>query len=235
MTTVIVKAMARNHQVNINPFIDDFSSICHGTYEDAMAQFLFLLEEIPKWGFEVNHEKVVRPAVRTMVLGFYVDTRLCQIEFDTAKLTELTYLVTVALPPVMTVRQLAKIVGKMMNLGFGSKLYSTSQFLLLIFDVVARMPIGCFLPTAVGLVAVATSDLDWRSWGKPVRMTEDLREELMFVLTHLPSWNGVPLRKPNQIHYFRKDPSIITPSTVHFVGDAGQEAAAVYSASHRNK
>ena len=125
VTKVIVKALARNHQVNINPFIDDFSSICHGTYEDAMSQFLFLLEEIPKWGFEVNHEKVVPPAVRTMVLGFYVDTRLCQIEFDTAKLTELTYLVTVALPPVMTARQLAKIIGKMMNLGFGSKLHPT--------------------------------------------------------------------------------------------------------------
>ena len=104
-----------------------------------------------------------------------------------------------------------------------------------IFNVVARMPMGCFLPTAVGLVAAATADLDWRSWGKPVRMTEDLREELMFVLTHLPSWNGAPLRRPNRIHYFRKDPSIITPSTVHFVGDAGQEAAAIYSASHRNK
>lgn len=104
-----------------------------------------------------------------------------------------------------------------------------------IFNVVARMPIGCFLPTAVGLVAAATADLDWRSWGKPVRMTEDLKEELMFVLTHLPSWNGVPLRRPNRIHYFRKDPSIVTPSTIHFVGDAGKEAAAIYSASHRNK
>ena len=125
VTKVIVKALSRNHGVNINPFIDDFSSICHGTYEDAMSQFLFLLKEIPKWGFEVNHEKVVPPAVRTMVLGFYVDTRLCQIEFDTAKLTELTYLVTIALPPVMTVRHLAKIIGKMMNLGFGSKLHPT--------------------------------------------------------------------------------------------------------------
>ena len=76
-------------------------------------------------------------------------------------------------------------------------------------------------------VTVSDSDKPW--------MTEDLREELMFVLTHLPSWNGAPLRRPNRIHYFRKDPSIITPSTVHFVGDAGQEAAAIYSASHRNK
>ena len=113
--------------MNINPFIDDFSSICHGTYEDAMSQFLFLSKEIPRWGFEVNHDKVVPPAVRTMILGFYVDTRLCQIEFDTAKLTELTYLVTVALPPVMTVRQLAKIVGKMMSLGYGSKLHPNFQ------------------------------------------------------------------------------------------------------------
>ena len=112
VTDVLVNFFKKTHQICINPFIDDFSHVCHDVLEEAMKQFEFARKEIRKWGFVVSEGKIVMPAKKNVILGFEVDTEAMVIRFDEAKWSELRFLVEDALQERVQARYLAKIIGK---------------------------------------------------------------------------------------------------------------------------
>ena len=211
-TSVVVKHFKNTLNIRINPFIDDFSHICSQNEIRATEEYQKIILELPKWGFVVSEEKLVPPAQRNLILGYFLDTRAMTISFDERKLKELEFLIFRAIEPVIRVRYLAKLIGKLYSLGVASK-----------------VPVAPFLPRSISLVAAVTESQDWRDWQIPVTITEDIYEELVFLVKALPKWNGVPMHKPYRLHFFHQDPSIVQGDVQHYVGDAGREACAVFA------
>ena len=211
-TNVVVRHFKKALNILINPFIDDFSHICHHDENKAKEEYFKIVEEIPKWGFVVSVQKLVPPAQRNLILGYYLDTRSMTISFDERKLKELEFLIFSAIEPVIKVRYLAKLIGKLYSLGFASK-----------------VPVAPFLPRSISLVAAATENQDWRDWQTMITITKEVYEELVFLVRSLPKWNGVPMHKPYKLHFFHQDPAIIQGDVQHYVGDAGREACAVFA------
>ena len=178
----------------------------------AREEYQKIIAEIPKWGFVVSVDKLVPPAKQNLILGYYLNTETMTISFDERKLKELEFLIFSAIEPVIQVRYLAKLIGKLYSLGFAS-----------------RVPVAPFLPKSISLVAAATESQDWRDWQTMITITEDIYEELVFLVKALPKWNGVPMHKPYKLHFFHQDPSIIQGDVQHYVGDASREACAVFA------
>lgn len=217
-TSVVVKYFKKVLDIQINPFIDDFSHICHKSEREAREEFEKIISEIPKWGFVVSEEKLVPPARRNLILGYYLDTSSLTISFDIRKLKELEFLIFKAMEAVIRVRYLAKVIGKLYSLGYAS-----------------RVPVAPFLPRSISLVAAATESQDWRDWQTPVTITKEIYEELSYLVKALPEWNGVPMHKPYRIHFFHQDPSILSENVQHYIGDAGREACAVFAVNRSHK
>ena len=217
-TEVIVKMFLRVHKMIINPFIDDFSHICHGEEEEAIAQFSIAKEEIRSWGFVISEEKVVKPARQNVILGYLIDTTTMTIKFDVCKLDELRFLIMEAIQPKVEARYLAKIVGKIMALGYASK-----------------VPVASFLPRSIAAIAETTEEGDWKAWRKELVVTKQIHEELVFVLNNLSSWNGQDVKKPMRIHFFTSENPIAEKPFEPFIGDASKEAAAFFSIRNPHK
>ena len=211
-TNVIVKYFKRSLDIRINPFIDDFSHICHHNETQALKEYHEIIIELPRWGFVVSEQKLVPPAQKNLILGYFLDTRAMTISFDERKLKELEFLIFSAIEPIIRVRYLAKLIGKLYSLGFAS-----------------RVPVAPFLPRSISLVAAATESQHWRDWLTPVTITEEIYNELVFLVKALPEWNGVPMHKPYRLHFFHQDPSIVQGNVQHYIGDAGREACAVFA------
>ena len=217
-TEVIVKAFLRMYKIIINPFIDDFSHIAHSDEEEALRQFQLAKKEIAAWGFVVSEEKVVKPSRRNVILGYEIDTVAMTIRFDEAKWDELRFLVEDALQPKVQARHLAKVVGKMMALGYAS-----------------RVPIASFLPRTIAAIAATTSEGDWKSWRKEMVVTGQMYEELLFIVHNIKNWNGQDLKKPMHIHFFSSTNPVAEKPFEPFIGDASQEACAFFSIRNPHK
>ena len=217
-TDVIVAWFRKLHSIILNPFIDDFSHVCHGSLEQAQEEFVFAQEELSTWGFIVSKEKLVPPATKNMVLGYEVDTEMMTIRFDENKWHELRFLVEDAIQPFIQARHLARIVGKFVSMGYGCK-----------------VPVTCFLPRAIAAIAVVTEENDWRSWNNLVNIDQQMYSELLFLLHNIKKWNGTNLKKPYKIHFYTSDLPVAETTFQPFVGDASLEAAAIYSIRNPRK
>ena len=217
-TEVLVTYCRRTLDILINPFIDDFSHIAHAALEEAMRQFQVARKEIREWGFVISEEKIVAPAKENKILGFVVNTEQMTVKFDEDKLEEVRFLVEDAMQPRVPAKYLAKVVGKYMSMGYASKI-----------------PVACFLPRTIKAIATVTEEGDWRAWRREVEITAEIFEELLYVLRNIKSWNGVDIKKPVKMHYFSSECPIAETEFQAFIGDASQEAAAVYSLANPHK
>lgn len=217
-TDVMVKYFRKTHSIMLNPFIDDFSHLCHGTLEEAVRQFNFAKEEIGKWGFIVSEGKLVPPARKNMILGYEIDTIAMVMKFDENKWDEVNFLLVDALQPKVPVRYLARIVGKLFSMGYATKI-----------------PVSSFMPLAISTIARATVDGDWRSWNNEIEITQDIYDELLFLLNNIKSWNGVDLKKPFRIHFYDSENPVSHTTFDPYIGDASKEAAAMYSIKNPRK
>ena len=212
VTNVAVKDIKRAHSIHLNPFIDDFSHLCHGPEAQAKEEFALAKKLIPQWGFEISIDKLVEPKQENMILGYILNTKSLKIFFDQAKLKELEFLLYTAIQPVIRVRYLAKLIGKLYALGYAS-----------------RVPVSAFLPRSIKAVAEVTRNQDWRAWRKLVTITPAIHEELVFLLKQLPKWNGVKMKKPYKIHFYESDRMFEEEEMDAWVGDSSAEATAVYN------
>ena len=217
-TDVVVKHFRKVHAITINPFIDDFSHIAHSALEEAMRQFSLAKEELSKWGFVVSEQKIVSPARRNMILGYYIDTEAMEIKFDENKWHEIRFLVEDAIQPTVQARYLAKIIGKLFSLGYATKI-----------------PIACFVPKTIATIARETEEGDWRSWRKEVEVTSEMHNEMLYLLHNIRGWNGTPVKKPYRIHFYTSVTPISDSEFQPFIGDSSAEAAAFYSIRNPRK
>ena len=127
--------------------------MCHGDLEQAMREFDFAQTELETWGFVISKEKLVMPNTQNTILGYTVDTTLMRVSFDENKFEELRFLIEDAIQPSVRARDLARIIGKFVSMGYG-----------------VRVPITCFIPRAIAAVAAVTDEDDWRSWDNMVEV-----------------------------------------------------------------
>ena len=218
VTDVLVKHFRQMHKICLNPFIDDFSHVCHDVIEEARRQFEFARKEIRRWGFVVSEGKIVMPATKNTILGFEVDTEAMVIRFDEAKWTELRFLVEDALQERVQAKYLAKIIGKFFSMGYAT-----------------RVPISCFIPSAVAEVARVTEEGTWKCWFNEVVISQQMYSELLFLLHNIKRWNGVDLKKPVKLHFYNSINPVTEYAFEPYIGDASAEAAAIYSIRNPRK
>ena len=92
-----------------------------------------------------------------------------------------------------------------------------------------RIPIACFIPSAVAEVARVTKEGTWKCWYNEVVISQRMYNELLFLLHNIKSWNGVDIKKPIKLHFYNSVNPITEYAFEPYVGDASSEAAAVYS------
>ena len=199
-------------------YMFSFSHICHNTLEEALRQFHLAKEELVAWGFTISEAKLVMPGKKNMILGYEVDTHNMILKFDVAKFDEVKFLIEDALQPFVQAKHLARIVGKLMSLGYA-----------------CSVPVACFMPRAIAAIAVTTIDGDWRSWRKEIEVTREMHEELLFLLNNIRNWNGVAVKKPMAMHFYHSTNPIAEETFQPFIGDASQEAAAFFSIRNPHK
>ena len=192
--------------------------MCHGDLEQAMREFDFAQTELETWGFVISKEKLVMPNTQNTILGYTVDTTLMRVSFDENKFEELRFLIEDAIQPSVRARDLARIIGKFVSMGYG-----------------VRVPITCFIPRAIAAVAAVTDEDDWRSWDNMVEVDGRMYEELLFLLHNIRNWNGTDLKKPYKIHFYSSENPVAETTFQPFIGDASQEAAAIYSIRNPKK
>ena len=98
-----------------------------------------------------------------------------------------------------------------------------------------KIPISCFIPSAVAEVARVTEEGTWQSWYNEVEISPRMYEELLFLLHNIRNWNGADLKRPLKLHFYNSPNPVAETNFDPYVGDASAEAAAVYSIRNPRK
>ena len=218
VTNVVVKSLHQTVKSRVWPFIDDFPIITQGTYGHALEDFTYVRYDLPKWGFKISEPKVVYPKRENVVLGFLVNTENMTFKFDESKMKELSFLVYEALEPRMKAKYLARIVGKVLSMGFATKI-----------------PVHAFLSSSINLLARETRSGKWYEWHKRIVISPDIVQELRYLVENLKAWNGVPIHKPYKIDFFFSNEDVQDPEVEVWAGDSSGDACGIFEVRRRFK
>ena len=207
----ILRYISRKVGIDIWAYVDDFLSQVSCDKVRADQQFDLAIAILRLHGFDINNKKVRRPDTTQKFLGFVLDTGNMTMSLDSNKLKELHRLLKVLPQGKHQIRIIAKICGKLLNLGRAS-----------------RVPIAPFLTeSAAFMMNVVKDSTVPQFWNREVYVPWPVINELKACVQDIPQWTGRSLCQPENLITFVPEDDFYQDCVI-WAGDGNQESGVSY-------